>query len=189
MYQDYIGKFAADLTMDDRNGAIKRSLHQFEKGSFGGPCTKRTKLRNNQAQPIVCQQEGLQQSNNHIEMPFITPAPTPADVEMTDTAIKTENLPSPYSETEDYMFRGYYEEAKVVDNGWSCIESVQYSLYDMTPEEYELSNDINNVADISENNTMYAETWGTDEVPKGQLGFQCTFNDTNCNDSYDINMR
>ncbi|QLG74135.1 hypothetical protein HG535_0G00200 [Zygotorulaspora mrakii] len=188
MYCDYNTNFGSRLSAQAvDNSSIKRSINHFEKDALSVPCAKRTKNDNfahSKRQPL--QGGCFQLNNSKVELPFITPAPTPADVDMTEKSTREENLPSPYSETEEYMIRGYYEEEKDVDNSWACIESVQYSLYDLTPEEYELTNE--NTAEHDYAGNTFTNSWG-DKIPKGQVELQCNFNDTCCNDSYDINMR
>lgn len=108
-------------------GAAKRSGRDCEPESLGRCNAKRLKTEG--ASHGVADEQ--HQESRVDGWQFLTPAATPA---YAGVATLPETISSPYSETEDYMFRGYYED-DLACSGRTCIESVQYNLYDMTPEE------------------------------------------------------
>lgn len=81
------------------------------------------------------------------KMRNLTPAATPVEPMITNTDHITQLVyirdnSSLYSETEDYMVEGYRQDGLLTSDGQFCLnslEEVQYSLYDMTPDEYEMS--------------------------------------------------
>ncbi|QLQ82655.1 hypothetical protein HG537_0H04180 [Torulaspora globosa] len=89
---------------------------------------------------------------------MLTPAATPAYAGVAET------VSSPYSETEEYMLRGYYED-ELVESNRTCIESVQYSLYDLTPEELEGESnrrDNDHESCTAANATIYEDSYDID---------------------------
>lgn len=118
--------------------------------------------------------------------PAVTPAATPA---YAGAAAMPETISSPYSEAEDYMVRGYYEEDLRYDSG-TCVESVQYNLYDMTPEELEHVGEEGRRA--GDQQTASATAWneGCSAWQQQWCGaeLRCANYETVYEDSYDIDM-
>ncbi|QLL34584.1 hypothetical protein HG536_0G04460 [Torulaspora globosa] len=118
----------ASVSSSVAGGAAKRSGRNCDLERLGRPQAKRLKT---EAAAGRCRTLAAEQSSvsNAAGVELLTPAATPAYAGVAET------ISSPYSETEEYMLRGYYED-DLVDSRAS-IESVQYNLYDMTPEELE----------------------------------------------------
>lgn len=200
MLRDYAETFGSSA----RHTAIKRNVNHFDKDSILKPRSKRICTSNLGAQ-WQCQQHIYEQHNNgrqqqqQPEMPnagFLTPATTPAEVTTAHPSLMMDTIPSPYSEAEDYMVRGYYEDDGLIYDGRSCVESVQYNLYDMTPEEYELDNrDAAAFNDYSPTNATLPSTENTSglvlggsEYPRDQVAFDDINNEVIYYESSDINM-
>lgn len=200
MLRDYAESFGSSAG----HTAIKRNVDHFDKDSFIRPRSKRICTSNLGAQ-WQCQQyiyeennighQQEQQQQHMTDVGFLTPATTPAEV-TTAHASLMEDIPSPYSEAEDYMVRGYYEDDRLIYDSRSCVESVQYNLYDMTPEEYELNN--GDDLEFNHNNSTTATLRGAEnnsalvlgrtECPNDQVAFDDINNEVIYYESSDINM-
>lgn len=166
MLLDY-GEFAG---LSARNQPVKRNYDQREQDPLPQPCPKRLKgeLTNDWWQ---LKEDAVPKERTE-DLGFLTPAATPAEGGFTVTQQKAS---SPYSEAEDYMVQGYYQDNLLAYERRPCVESLQYNLYDTTPEEFELIDD----EDEHENETR---------MDNAYISWQPATNDTVNDESYDIDM-
>lgn len=154
------------------NQPVKRNYEQQEPEYLRQPCSKRLKGEISSGWWLSQENQAIEKQAE--EAGFLTPASTPADGSL---AASQQRESSPYSEAEDYMVQGYYQDELLVHERRPCVESLQYNLYDITPEEFELIEDEqeNEAYDRSGTNGAYA-SW------------QSATNDTAYDESYDIDM-
>lgn len=156
-----------------RSQPVKRNNDQRERDLIPclQPCAKKPKIE--PASGFWQLQEGQLLEDRPAELGFLTPAATPADGDFSATQPRAA---SPYSEAEDYMVQGYYQDDLLAHERRPCVESLQYNLYDMTPEEFEL-------IDAGEH-----ERQEESSMDGAHAGWQPAFNDTVYDESYDIDM-